>query len=661
MSWASDNNIHRLLVANRGEIACRIIKTAKKLGLETIAVYSDADADALHCIEADHTIHIGSSSPAESYLNSHRILAAAQQLNADMIHPGYGFLSENADFAQCCQRSNIIFIGPPVKAIAEMGSKSRAKTIMSQAGVPIIAGYHGQNQSTSHLLKEAKQIGFPLLIKAASGGGGKGMRVINDVAEFNNVIESARREAMSSFGDPILLLESYLPSARHVEVQIFFDRQGKGVYLFDRDCSLQRRHQKIIEEAPAPGLSDSIRKAMGEAAVTAGSAIGYEGAGTVEFLLANDRFYFMEVNTRLQVEHPVTERITGIDLVQWQIKTACGEPLPLAQNELICQGHAIEARIYAEDPSQNFLPSSGRLIHLEWPQHDDIRIDAGVQQGDFFSSWYDPMMAKIIAWGENRQASIQTLIQTLETTYLTGFKNNRDYLLLLINHSDFQQEKLSTSFISQHINKHASTLSRLQKKYLLSIAALYQYHMYGANIDIASSTGSMPSIHYFYLDESEYCIQVDNNNGFYQLLLADEHYAMKVSWKEEKQGLSGLLHDQKTTQRFRILPLPRQQLAVFLPDCSATLSLPGAQATINKTADQLLTAPMNGIITTVNVKKGTTVQTGNILLTMEAMKMEYAIKAPHDGVIGLVERQPGDQVGLGDILIAYQETTDAAG
>ena len=362
MSWATTRKVKSILIANRGEIACRVIRTAKKMGLKSIAVYSDADADAMHVSQADSAFYLGSSAAADSYLNIDRILNVAEQANADMIHPGYGFLSENATFAQACTEKKILFIGPPATAIRAMGSKSNAKEIMAQAGVPLIPGYHSADQSDQRLVQEAQALGYPLLIKAVSGGGGKGMRIIHYSEDLPEGIASARREAGSSFGDTSLLLESYLTHTRHVEVQIFFDQHGNSIFLFDRDCSLQRRHQKIIEEAPAPGLADSTRKAMGEAAITAGKTIGYEGAGTVEFLLSDDEFYFMEVNTRLQVEHPVTELITGIDMVEWQIRIANGEKLPIEQGNLHCNGHAIEARIYAEDPDNDFLPSAGRLF-----------------------------------------------------------------------------------------------------------------------------------------------------------------------------------------------------------------------------------------------------------------------------------------------------------
>lgn len=660
MSLMSDN-LPRLLIANRGEISCRIIKTAKKMGLVTIAVYSDADCDALHTTMADQSIYIGESPPAKSYLNINSILEAAQQSNADMIHPGYGFLSENAAFAQNCLEKNIRFIGPSPQAITDMGSKSRAKAIMSSAGVPIIPGYHGQNQSEEHLIVEAAKIGYPLLIKAASGGGGKGMRIVNDAHDLKQSIASARREAVSSFGDPTLLLEAFLPNARHVEVQVLFDNSGHGIYLFDRDCSLQRRHQKVIEEAPAPELSADIRQAMGEAAIAAGSAIGYEGAGTVEFMLADDLFYFMEVNTRLQVEHPVTEYITRLDLVEWQIKIALGEPLPIQQESLCCHGHAVEARVYAENPAKNFLPSAGRLTHLEWPEQSAcIRVDSGVQQGDFINSWYDPMLAKVIAWGETRKDAINKLIEALEATYLAGLNSNRDYLLALLHHSDFLKGNLSTSFIQEHFEQGQANLTQLQKKQLLSIAALYRYYTEAYTIaDIALASDAIYPC-YFYLDGDEYCIKIQGNSSDYLLIFNDEPYDIKVILEKEKKGSSGFLEIDNIVKKCRIIPLPDQRLGVFLSDCSTIVGLPGSQVCASNQHSGIIKAPMNGTITAVNVSSGATVTAGSPLLTMEAMKMEYTLKAPHDGILDTVALQPGDQVESGIVLIAYKEDSNVS-
>ena len=658
MSWAGNKSFRRILVANRGEIACRVIHTARKLGLETVAVYSDADSGSVHTKIADQSIYIGASAPQESYLNIPEILSAAKQSNADMVHPGYGFLSENSEFAQACADNSIQFIGPPPKAISEMGSKSRAKQIMAKAGVPLVPGYHRDDQSDARLIEEAETIGFPLLIKAVSGGGGKGMRIVESIDQLESAIASARRESLKAFGDDRLLLEAYLTSPRHIEVQIFFDQQGQGVYLFDRDCSLQRRHQKVIEEAPAPGLSDELREAMGKAALEAGQAIGYEGAGTVEFLLNGEDFYFMEINTRLQVEHPVTERITGVDLVEWQIRVAAGEPLPLQQNELSCHGHAIEARVYAEDPANNFLPSAGRIVCLEWPDEDGfIRIDSGIKQGDQVSSWYDPMLAKVIAWGENRIKAIDNLKQALSASYQAGVTDNRDYLISLLQLPDFRSEAINTSLAEEC----QYGLTVLQKRKLLVVAALYQYHVknnHSYTENLSSFVKSSPL--FFYHQEQEFFVSVEKKGEFYFLTFADGSCQAKISWQQASTGLLGSLSiDEKITE-CRVLPIPGQQLKVFLPDCSLTLGLPGYQQQASNSTANSLAAPMNGTVTAIAVKQGQSVGTGDILMTMEAMKMEHAVKAPRDGVISTVFFNPGDQVTSGTPLMAYQDQANVS-
>ena len=403
--------LQKILIANRGEIACRVMRTARKLGISTVAVFSDADVNALHVQMADEAVHIGGSSPADSYLVMEKIIQAAIKTGSDGIHPGYGFLSENAAFSELCAKNNILFIGPPTHAIEAMGSKSAAKQIMDEAGVPLLPGYHGDDQAPEKLKAAASEIGYPVLLKAVSGGGGKGMRQVSDPDDFDEALQAAKREALSSFGDDSMLVEKFLEEPRHVEVQVFCDTLGNGVYLFERDCSVQRRHQKILEEAPAPGLSDEIRQKMGEAALKAASAVQYVGAGTIEFLLnKNDDFYFMEMNTRLQVEHPVTELITGQDLVEWQIIVANGEALPCSQSELQITGHAIEARIYAEDPGNEFLPAAGKLTWLEQPAESNyVRVDTGVVEGDEVGVFYDTMIAKIIVWDHDRKRALQRL------------------------------------------------------------------------------------------------------------------------------------------------------------------------------------------------------------------------------------------------------------
>ncbi len=446
------NTVHlqKILIANRGEIACRIMRTAKQMGLTTVAVYSDADKNAQHVKMADEAYHIGAAPSKDSYLVADKILNVAKMSGADCIHPGYGFLSENSEFANVCEANNIAFIGPPASSIEAMGSKTRAKEIMAAANVPLVPGYYGDKQDPSFLQAEAEKIGYPVLIKAAFGGGGKGMRIVSKASEFISALEGAKREATAGFGNDLVLLERYVDQPRHVEVQVFADNYGNCVYLGDRDCSLQRRHQKVIEEAPAPGLSDSLRKEMGEAAVRCALAIDYRGAGTVEFLLCGDEFFFMEMNTRLQVEHPVSEMVTGVDLVNWQINVASGLALPLAQADIQLQGHSFEARIYAEDPSNDFIPCSGTIEALYTPANSEfVRIDTGIAQGDEISPYYDPMIAKLIVHDDSRDQALARLQQALTQFHLAGFSTNISFLYNLAIHPRFKQGAPSTHFIAE--------------------------------------------------------------------------------------------------------------------------------------------------------------------------------------------------------------------
>src|SRR4051794_30565308 len=442
----------KILIANRGEIACRVIRTARRLGIRTVAVYSDADARALHVEMADEAGNIGPAPARESYLRAEAILDAAKRTGAEAIHPGYGFLSENAGFAEACAAAGVVFIRPPASAIRAMGGKSEAKALMEKAGVPLVPGYHGEDQSPELLLSQAKRIGFPMLIKASAGGGGKGMRVVADAAEFDDQLSGAKREAINAFGDDRVLIERYVTRPRHVEIQVFADTQGNCVYLFERDCSIQRRHQKVVEEAPAPNLDSHTRRRMGEAAVAAAKAIGYVGAGTVEFLLDEDgSFFFMEMNTRLQVEHPVTEYITGQDLVEWQLRVAAGGPLPLNQDQLSIHGHAIEVRLYAEDPQKGFLPQTGRLEHLVFPPEGAfVRVDTGVRSGDAISIHYDPMIAKLIVWADDRPAAVRRLRTALSQTQVVGLGANTEFLLAIASHPAFLAAALDTGFIQRH-------------------------------------------------------------------------------------------------------------------------------------------------------------------------------------------------------------------
>ncbi|MEO8123461.1 MAG: acetyl/propionyl/methylcrotonyl-CoA carboxylase subunit alpha, partial [Burkholderiales bacterium] len=441
----------KILIANRGEIACRVIKTARNMGVATVAVYSEADANARHVRMADEAVLIGPPAASESYLVGERILEVAKQTGAEAIHPGYGFLSENAEFAEACEKAGIVFIGPPASAIRAMGLKSASKALMEKAGVPLTPGYHGDNQDSSFLAKQAEAIGYPVLIKASAGGGGKGMRRVDAAADFEAALVSCKREARNSFGDDDVLVEKYILQPRHIEIQVFGDTHGNCVYLFERDCSVQRRHQKVLEEAPAPGMTPDRRAAMGQAAVDAAKAVGYVGAGTVEFIATQDGgFYFMEMNTRLQVEHPVTEMITGLDLVEWQLRVASGEPLPLRQEQLEINGHALEARIYAEDPDRGFLPSTGRLVHLSPPpETDHVRVDTGVEQGDEITPYYDPMIAKLIVWGADRRQALARMRQALAQYRIVGVSNNVDFLARLVAVPSFANAQLDTSLIER--------------------------------------------------------------------------------------------------------------------------------------------------------------------------------------------------------------------
>ncbi len=441
----------KILIANRGEIACRVIKTARRLGIATVAVYSEADADARHVRLADEAVLIGPAAPRESYLVIDKMIAAAQQTGARAIHPGSGFLSENPDFAEACAANGIVFIGPPAGAIRAMGSKSTAKALMARAGIPLTPGYHGDNQEPAFLREQANQIGYPVLIKASAGGGGKGMRVVERAEDFETALASCQREASSAFGDARVLVEKYLTQPRHIEIQVFGDAHGNTMHLFERDCSVQRRHQKVLEEAPAPGMTSERRAAMGKAAVAAAKAVGYIGAGTVEFIVSPESvFYFMEMNTRLQIEHPITEMITGLDLVEWQLRVACGEPLPLTQEQLQIHGHALEARIYAEDPAKGFLPSTGKLAHLAPPEENlHVRVDTGVEEGDEIGPFYDPMIAKLIVWDTSREQALARMLQALARYRIVGVANNVDFLSRLVASPAFTRADLDTGLIER--------------------------------------------------------------------------------------------------------------------------------------------------------------------------------------------------------------------
>ncbi|HWV13474.1 MAG TPA: acetyl/propionyl/methylcrotonyl-CoA carboxylase subunit alpha [Sphingobium sp.] len=604
--------IQSLLIANRGEIACRIISTARRLGVRTIAVYSDADADALHVRSADEAVHIGPSPVRESYLLGDRIIEAARQTGAEAIHPGYGFLSENAAFAQAVIDAGLIWVGPNPGSITAMGLKDAAKKLMQDAGVPTTPGYLGEDQSPERLQAEADAIGYPVLIKAVAGGGGKGMRKVDEAAEFDDALLSCQREAASSFGNDQVLLEKWVTNPRHIEVQVFGDRQGNVVHLFERDCSLQRRHQKVIEEAPAPGMDADTREAICQAAVRAAKAVDYVGAGTIEFIadgsegLRADRIWFMEMNTRLQVEHPVTEEITGQDLVEWQLRVASGEPLPKAQHELSINGWAMEARLYAEDPAKGFLPSIGRLERFNiGPAY---RVDTGVEQGAEISSFYDPMIAKLIAWGADRDAARLSLAGTLEQTVIWPLKTNAGFLVKALRHSDFAQARLDTGLIGREGDA-------LLPAALPSAAAL----------EAAASTLAAPGPMAGFRLNAE-----PRQDGWFLL----DGAPVKVALSASGEGKAG-----------RSVIVAEKGQSWLLTQWRA-----GGQGG-GEASDGAILSPMPGRIISVAVTARDKVMKGQKLLTLEAMKMEHSLVAPFDGTVAELNGAEGGQVSEGALLV----------
>ena len=668
----SDKMFTKILIANRGEIACRVIKTARKMGILTVAVYSDADANALHVNMADEAIYLGPSPSRESYLLADKVIEAAKRTGAQAIHPGYGFLSENADFCRMCEQENIKFIGPPVGAIEAMGSKSAAKNIMEKANVPLVPGYHGEDQSEAVIKKAADDMGYPVLLKATAGGGGKGMRQVWSEEEFSEGFAAAKREAKSSFGDDTMLVEKYLTQPRHVEIQVFCDNHNNAVFLFERDCSVQRRHQKVIEEAPAFGMSEALRQQMGESAIKSAQAIGYQGAGTVEFLLDVDgSFYFMEMNTRLQVEHPVTELITGQDLVEWQLRVAAGELLPKTQQALFIKGHAFEARIYAEDANNDFLPATGKLNFLQPPVESEfVRVDTGVRQGDEVSVFYDPMIAKLIVWDENREKALQRLTKALSEYRINGVTTNIDFLYNLATCPSFVNEEIDTGFIEKHQNEifhnDAQTLADE-----LPIAALYLVLSLAEKAKEKAAQTSDPyspwnntnawrlneaHIHQLTLahNDIEYPITVEQKRQG-----SDSYYLITVSNKTlDCQGridgetlyvsIDGYRSHATISRNDNEISLYRQNGAFnftyIQPDCG-----------VNDSNDDHggLVAPMNGTMVSVLIKAGDVVKKDQPLMIMEAMKMEHTIKAPNDGSIDALYYAEGDMVDGGSELLAF--------
>uniref|UniRef100_UPI003341C334 acetyl/propionyl/methylcrotonyl-CoA carboxylase subunit alpha n=1 Tax=Castellaniella defragrans TaxID=75697 RepID=UPI003341C334 len=664
-----------LLIANRGEIACRIAATARRMGLRTVAVYSDADAQARHVAACDVAVHIGGPEPASSYLRADAILEAARRTGAQAIHPGYGFLSENADFARACAKAGIVFVGPPADAIAAMGSKSAAKTLMESAKVPLVPGYHGDEQDPGFLRQQADAIGYPVLIKASAGGGGKGMRIVESGEAFAEALASCRREAAGSFGSDQVLVERYLQRPRHIEIQVFADTHGNCVHLFERDCSVQRRHQKVIEEAPAPGMTPERRRAMGEAAVAAARAVGYVGAGTVEFIAEPDgRFYFMEMNTRLQVEHPVTEAITGHDLVEWQLRVAAGQPLPVAQEQLGIRGHAIEARIYAENPDKGFLPSIGRLEALEFPphvtfRHGPVRVDGGVQAGDTITPYYDPMIAKLIVHGEDREQARQRMLRTLAAIRSTGVQTNIAFLGRLMDDPAFATADLDTGLIEREHDRLFPPAQTVPDA-VLALAAVAVLHADGLSTPTAQHGAADPwscpdgwrlgSVYTRTLPFSDgardyrACLRRDAGQwGF----AVDDGPAQALSWHAEGTHARARLGDLDVQGDVFV---QGRRLDLFVDGRRHTLDWHDPIALATGESDERqggLSAPMPGKILSVAVKAGDAVKRGTPLIVMEAMKMEHTIHAPHDGEVLEVYFTPGDQVKDGDALIALGAIT----
>jgi 3-methylcrotonyl-CoA carboxylase alpha subunit len=663
--------INKLLIANRGEICCRVIKTAKRMGIFTVAVYSEADQDALHVRLADEAVYLGPAPSKQSYLCADKIIDIALQVGADAIHPGYGFLSENAEFARLCAKYNIIFIGPPISAIEAMGSKSAAKHIMQQADVPLVPGYHGDEQSLDILKSHADAMGYPVLLKAAAGGGGKGMRQVWQASEFKNALEAAKREAMSSFNDDMMLVEKYLTQPRHVEIQVFCDQHGNGVYLFERDCSIQRRHQKVIEEAPAPGLTEELRQQMGEAALKAAKAINYVGAGTVEFLLDVDsQFYFMEMNTRLQVEHPVTEFITGQDLVEWQIRVANNEPLPLNQKQLTINGHAFEVRIYAEDPDNDFLPSTGRLHLLHMPSESaHVRVDTGVQQGDEISVYYDPMLAKLIVWDIDRTKALARLHLALSQYHIDGVTTNLAFLNKLTRNEDFKLARIDTGFIE----KHATQLFTKQTQQSLQVIPMAAITVMLARQKLNSREHQDP--YSPWLSQNVWRAN-DNYRESITLLIDSEQHEVSVTQTKYKgqtqfeivdQQLRyfcfGRLHEQhlQSTINGHKTEVPvsmhNNEYALFTANGVVRFSLVSADLGLSEEANQNhnFSAPMNGTVVAILAEVNETVEAGQSLIVIEAMKMEHAIKATTSGRVTEFFYKVGELVDGGAELLAFDK------
>jgi 3-methylcrotonyl-CoA carboxylase alpha subunit len=656
---------NKILIANRGEIACRVIKTAHAMGIRCVAVYSEADANARHVQMADEAYLLGPAPSKASYLRGDKILEIALKSGAQAVHPGYGFLSENEDFAKQCADAGVVFIGPPVSAIAAMGSKSAAKAIMQDANVPLVPGYHGDNQDESFLAEQAELVGYPLLLKAAYGGGGKGMKVVWQQSEFLEQLQSAKREAINGFGNDKILMERYLTKPRHVEIQVFADNFGNAVYLHERDCSIQRRHQKVIEEAPAPNFSNEQRSAMGEAAVTAAKAIGYAGAGTVEFLFDEDgSFYFMEMNTRLQVEHPVTEMITGQDLVKWQLLVASGQPLPLTQAQIPLNGHAIEVRVYAEDPDNNFLPATGKLTYLRQPNANrHVRVDTGVVENDEVSPFYDPMIAKLIVWDENRDLAIARMRWALNDYRIAGVKTNLNFLTRLVEHPAFAAAELDTHFIDHHQDRLFAA-EQNEPTQALMLAAVYL--LLKRQPAPSMSTPWQNALGWRMNESAQVEFSLTQDDVNHRVVITQQADGFVVSVGELSLQINAQLHQDELTAN-----IGGHQMRVHVNQAKDTVSVfikqqrfdfeykTTVEVATTEDAAGSLKAPMNGTVVAVLVNAGQQVEAGQTLLVMEAMKMEYAIKAPKAGTVNAVFYATGDLVKDGVELVDFTAATEA--
>ena len=669
----------KVLIANRGEIACRIMRTAKRLGAACVAVYSDADKGAMHTELADESYRLGAPPAAESYLRIDRIIAIAKETGVDAVHPGYGFLSESPDFAEACAKEGLTFIGPSAAAIRALGKKDAAKRLMEKAGVPVVPGYHGELQDVRGLADRAREIGYPILIKASGGGGGRGMRRIDYPENFAEALASAQREAEAGFGDRSVIIEKFVARARHIEVQIFADAFGGAVHLFERDCSLQRRHQKVVEEAPAPGMTEAVRRHMGEAAVKAARAAGYQGAGTVEFLvdasraLAPDNFYFMEMNTRLQVEHPVTEAITGQDLVEWQFRIALGEPLPLPQDQLRLSGHAIEARLYAEDAGHGFRPQTGRITHLRLAG-DDARLDTGVRQGDEITSYYDPLIAKIIAQGPTREVALRNLARALDRSWVAGCTTNLQFLRELIAHPDVMAGAVETALIERSI---ASLTARPKPtNAAIAIAALAALHLLDEK-DAPDPWSALAGWRAWGEADSFVELALEEVFGDEDLgregrreelvslrVVSMGRDAFRVEWADANVTCILLSRDGERL-RFdvgnRILEAANlgtgSQICIDLEGTAYTFNRPGPTKpdTDRHSSSDEISSPISGLVRAVRVSAGDHVKKGAALVIIEAMKMEHTVLAPREATIAEVCVTLGDQVDQGATLLMLAE------